>query len=297
MNRHETRVSIGMPVFNGEKFLEAAIQSILAQTFSDFELIISDNASTDRTAEICAAYAAKDNRIRYSRNEVNLGAAKNFNSVFDLSSGEYFKWAAVDDLIESEFLAQCVDVLDKDPTVAIAYSRARVLDELYGRGLREGTMRYEEVNLQSPKASARLRQLILAVLPCVYPIFGLIRSELLRQTPLIRPCVGADHCLLVDLVLRGKFAEVPEYLQVHRWHPESYGSKLRHGEGYVQADWYDARNRGRIVLPHWRRVREYFRSIVGCGERFGERIVMFVCLSAAVCGYGAAIIMYSPFRK
>ena len=128
-------------------------------------------------------------------------------------------------------------------------------------------MRYDHVNLGSSRASARFRQLILAVLPCVYPIFGLIRSDVLRQTPLIRPYVGADHCLLVDLVLRGKFAEVPHYLQIHRWHPGAYGSKLRHGEGSVQAEWYDPRNRGRIVLPQWRRVREYFRSVRGCRER------------------------------
>jgi glycosyltransferase involved in cell wall biosynthesis len=93
LGRDKPRLSIGMPVFNGEKYLKEALDSILAQTYSDFELLISDNASTDRTEQICREYAAKDRRIRYYRNEKNIGAPKNFNRVFELSSGKYFRWA------------------------------------------------------------------------------------------------------------------------------------------------------------------------------------------------------------
>ncbi len=109
MNTHKPPVAIGLPVFNAEKYLSQAVDSILAQTFSDFHLIISDNASTDRTQEICQAYAAQDNRIRYSRNHRNLGASPNFNRVFELSSHQYFKWAPHDDMIAPEFLARCVN--------------------------------------------------------------------------------------------------------------------------------------------------------------------------------------------
>ena len=104
MSENEPRVSIGMPVYNGEKYLEEAIQSILAQTYSDFELVISDNASTDKTQEICLEYAARDSRVRYHRNEKNLGAAPNYNRTFELSTGQYFKWADYDDLLAEEFL-------------------------------------------------------------------------------------------------------------------------------------------------------------------------------------------------
>src|SRR5512141_2931759 len=113
------RISIGLPVYNGEKYLELTIKSILAQSFTDFELIIADNASTDRTQEICQIYAARDRRIRYLRNEQNLGAAPNHNRVFQLSSGEYFKWSGYDDLIKPDFLAKCIDILDRNPSVAI----------------------------------------------------------------------------------------------------------------------------------------------------------------------------------
>src|SRR5436190_12174806 len=91
-------VSIGLPVFNGERYLRQALDSLLGQDFQDFELIISDNASTDRTAEICRAYVAKDRRIRYYRNESNIGSAPNYRRVFELARGEFFKWCSHDDV-------------------------------------------------------------------------------------------------------------------------------------------------------------------------------------------------------
>src|SRR4051794_3298661 len=92
------KLSIGLPVYNGENFLAHAVDSILAQDFRDFELIISDNASTDRTAEICRGYAESDPRVRYVRFETNQGGSRNFCYVFELARGEYFKWAAHDDV-------------------------------------------------------------------------------------------------------------------------------------------------------------------------------------------------------
>jgi glycosyltransferase involved in cell wall biosynthesis len=125
----KSKVSIGLPVFNGENYLEAAVDSILAQTFKDFELIISDNASTDRTQEICQRYCGRDSRVRYFRSEQNHGAAWNFNRVFELASGEYFKWAAHDDMIAPDFLQKCVAVLDEDPTVVLCHSQVQFINE------------------------------------------------------------------------------------------------------------------------------------------------------------------------
>ena len=116
MNDKKPKVSIGLPVYNGEDFLAEALDSLLDQTYDDFELIISDNASTDSTADICTSYSAKDSRIRYLRSDVNLGAAVNYNLVFELATGEYFKWAAHDDICAPEFIGACVDILDRYPT-------------------------------------------------------------------------------------------------------------------------------------------------------------------------------------
>src|SRR5919109_5579420 len=129
MNEGRARVSIGMPVYNGVRFLKEAIESILAQTFEDFELIISDNASIDQTEQICREYAAKDKRIRYYRNEKNLGAARNYNRVFELSTGEYFKWQAHDDLCDPQFLEKGVAVLARDPSIVLCYSKFLRIDE------------------------------------------------------------------------------------------------------------------------------------------------------------------------
>src|SRR5882762_1549884 len=116
------RISIGLPVYNGENFITDALESILGQTYTDFELIISDNASTDRTEALCKSYAARDPRIRYWRNAENLGAARNFNRVFELSSGEYFKWTAHDDVLAPDYLEKCIEASDRDPSVVLVYT-------------------------------------------------------------------------------------------------------------------------------------------------------------------------------
>ncbi|TJV45636.1 MAG: glycosyltransferase family 2 protein, partial [Mesorhizobium sp.] len=123
------KVSLGLPVYNGENFLSDAIQSILDQDFSDFELVITDNASTDRTADICLEFAQRDRRIRYVRNVRNLGAGANFNRAFQLSTGEYFKWCAHDDRLSSGFLTDCVRALDANARHVIAYPRLLGIDE------------------------------------------------------------------------------------------------------------------------------------------------------------------------
>jgi glycosyltransferase involved in cell wall biosynthesis len=98
------KVSIGVPVFNGENYLAQALESILAQDFADFEVIISDNCSTDKTPEICTSFAKRDSRVKYFRNDSNIGASPNYNRTFELSRGEYFKWCAHDDRCGRAFL-------------------------------------------------------------------------------------------------------------------------------------------------------------------------------------------------
>ena len=116
------RVSIGLPVYNGARYLHCALESLLAQSFDDFELVISDNASTDSTAEICKKFASADSRIRYYRQSENLGAAGNFNQAFKLSRAEYFTWAASDDVRHRTYLEKCVNLLDRQPELLWCHS-------------------------------------------------------------------------------------------------------------------------------------------------------------------------------
>src|SRR5246127_102134 len=122
-------VSVGLFVYNGERYIEETLDSILSQTFIDFELIISDNASTDRTGEIALSYAKRDDRIRYYRSEKNMGAGWNVRRVYELATGKYFKQAAADDMLEPDFLRLCVEALENDPSCVVAYTRTKEVDE------------------------------------------------------------------------------------------------------------------------------------------------------------------------
>src|SRR5689334_10548773 len=102
------KVSVGLPVYNGQRYVRHALESLRRQEFEDFEVVISDNASTDQTGEICAEYVARDARFRYFRNETNIGASPNYNRTFELARGEYFKWCAHDDVCLPGFLSKCM---------------------------------------------------------------------------------------------------------------------------------------------------------------------------------------------
>src|ERR687897_507571 len=123
------RVSVTLPVFNGERYLAQAIGSILDQSYRDFELIVSDNASTDGTNDICRSFEAQDRRIRYVRQPRNIGASPNFNICYALASGEFFKWAAHDDYLEPGYLAACVEALDANPDAVLCQSLVRLIDD------------------------------------------------------------------------------------------------------------------------------------------------------------------------
>jgi glycosyltransferase involved in cell wall biosynthesis len=253
MGENKPRVSIGLPVRDGENYLAETLDSILAQTYSDFELTISDNASTDGTEEIGRAYAARDERIRYFRNEKNLGAAENFNRVLELSAGEYFKWAAHDDLCAPEYLALCVEILDREPEVVLCYPRTRIID---GQG--EFVEDYfDGFHLDSPKPNVRFRDVFRAPGLC-NPVFGLMRARVLERTALIGNYAASDRVLLGELALHGQFYEVPEYLFLRRGHPQrSLAANVTDGE---IAAWFDPAMRGKVLLPRWRRLLEYLRA-------------------------------------
>jgi glycosyltransferase involved in cell wall biosynthesis len=261
MHDTQPRVSIGMPVYNGENYIQQALDAILVQTYPDFEVIISDNASTDRTQEICRTYAAKDKRIRYYRQDRNCGPAWNFNLVFELSRGEYFKWAAHDDLLAPDFLEKCVEVLDRDPNVVLCNAKANVIDECDGRYRGKYDI---NLNTESPEAHKRFYGLIygdpkLGEHRC-YEVFGLIRADSLRKTPLIGKYAHADGVLLVYLAFLGRFHEIPEYLFFPRVHAKQ-SMEIARTNYHLYTGWFDPKKEGKVSLPRWRILREYFFTI------------------------------------
>ena len=172
---HFTKVSIGLPIHNGEEFLSEAIDSILVQTFEDFELILCDNASSDGTQRICQEFAGRDGRIKYYRNTTNVGAARNFNWTFELSLGEYFKWAAHDDFLAHDFLEKCVDVLDKNPSIVLCQSEVQFVDDV---GKPKENLGRQLMNTGSDDPVLRFADLTVSVAGnWAFDIFGLIRSR------------------------------------------------------------------------------------------------------------------------
>jgi glycosyltransferase involved in cell wall biosynthesis len=224
------KVSIGMPVHNGERYLREALACLLDQTFEDFELVASDNASSDATPDILADAARRDRRVRVFRNPENIGAAPNWNRVFHLCASPYFKWAAHDDLYDPRYLEATVAVLDQDPETVLCHARTRLVDE-EGAVLRidPATGSYVDRRGQlragpptpgratSPDPARRFRDTFIGLVRC-FDVFGVMRADALRRTPLHRSWYGSDRALLVELSLHGRFAEVPEALFLKREH-------------------------------------------------------------------------------
>ncbi|HAZ10391.1 MAG TPA: hypothetical protein DCY56_04720 [Candidatus Omnitrophica bacterium] len=211
-------VSIGMPVYNGAQHIRQALDSLLDQDYKNFELIISDNASTDETQDICKWYIARDKRIRYYRNENNVGAIQNFNSVFAISQGDYFMWASCHDLWEKTFISRCVDILKKEHTVVLCYPLA---DWISANGDSLGVIS-RGIDTRGLDRMSRSHALLWS-LQFGYPIHGIIRTSMLKQTKSLRPVIGQDLVLLFEFSLLGEFAHIPEAMLHIRRAPD-YGS-------------------------------------------------------------------------
>lgn len=264
------RVSVGLAVYNGERFINDAMSSLLGQTFDDFELIISDNASTDHTEDICREYVATDRRVRYYRNRRNLGISSNYRRVFELSSGIYFKWATYDDVCAPEFIERCVEVLDRDGRVALAHPRARIIDAL-------GDVKADcpaGLHLESSRPSERLAQLF-RNLRLSNALYGVMRSDVLRETPLIGDFPAADIPLLAELSLRGLFYEIPEFLFYRRVHSRAI-SLQRDDQSQLAA--YNPEKAGRAVFRQWRLLGEHCRSMTRVPLPWRERLCVALLL-------------------
>lgn len=262
------KVSIGLPVYNGERYLRAAVDSILSQDYTDFELIISDNASTDATEAICREYAARDGRIRYHRNEVNLGAAGNHNHSLALARGPFFKWASHDDVLLPGFLRRCVEVFDPAPSsVVLVAPKSEIIDEHGGKT----GIPVESLDARQSQPSERVA-LVLGRVFWAPALFGLYRTEALKKTGLIRAFFATDYVLLVEMSLLGEIWEVPEVLFQRRFHP-GVSTRINRNWRELQA-WFDPSQKGfkRFIPPYTRLALEFLSSMKRIPMAPGERL-------------------------
>ncbi len=224
------KLSIGIPVFNGQEFLPELLDSLLTQTFRDFEILICDNASSDQTPDICCQYERRDSRIRYFRNSRNVGAIANFNRVFELSRAPLFKWAAHDDLYHDEYLAACMGLLESNPDTVLAHTGTAFISEK-GEMLpydqetdsftdrKTGRRYWADVPSigDTPVAVARFWQVLTRARWGTH-MFGIVRREALRQTSLLPNFAGSDRAMLAELALVGRFRCASEPLFLKRFH-------------------------------------------------------------------------------
>jgi glycosyltransferase involved in cell wall biosynthesis len=271
---YQPLLSIGMPVFNGANFIRESVQSILNQDYKEFELIISDNASEDETESICRSFAKNDFRIRYSRNDINIGAAGNYNKVFNEARGKYFKWAAHDDECHPAMFRRCVEFLEDAPdSVTMVYPLAELIDE-QGRTIESGL---DRIASEDSRPHRRLARLLWSLNMCD-PAFGLIKTEYLKKTRLIGPFFGADNVLLGELAMLGEIRELDEILFRLRTH--KHRSMKANPSARARAAWFDPLAAKKLlILPDWERmVWEMLRSVIRSKLHPAEKFKCFLVI-------------------
>jgi glycosyltransferase involved in cell wall biosynthesis len=271
-------------VYNGRRYVSRTLESLLAQTFRDFELVITDNGSTDGTEQICRDFAARDPRIRYHRADRNQGVVRNFNWCFELSRGEYFHWNAADDMVAPTFLEKCVALLDAEPAVINAFARSTIIDE------QDKPVRVNDydASAEDPRPHVRFDRVINIdhKRHCAQEIYGLIRRSALARTPLYEPFVRTDSILIARLALIGQFRAIEEPLFLNREH-EQRSVKLVPGQKantrsrlsrYVGVgpipppEFWNPALAQRLTFPEFRILGEYWRSLKFASLGAGDRI-------------------------
>jgi glycosyltransferase involved in cell wall biosynthesis len=276
-----TKVTIGMPVWNGAGFIVNAIESILAQTYDGFEVLISDNASSDTTAEICLEYAKRDPRISYVRQKMNIGPHANHTYVFRHSAGAYFKWAAHDDMLAPTFIEKCVAVLDSDEAVVncapdplligedgspLRYSsRDKAMMDDYGHSW--DIYPYSNAKLASTDVVERFAAAVLHTDTC-FQIYGLIRRTALERTSILPGFVGADKLLVIQLSLLGRYHLLREPLLYRRYHFYQGGAKDR-----------------RVSADTFRRAAAYLHTVAAAELTPGQRTECYLIIARRIAAW------------
>ena len=266
VDRKTPNVSIVLPVFNGERYLCRAVNSILQQTYGDFELLICDNASVDATEEIARDYTGNDQRIHYYRHNKNIGPNLNFSHGVDMVAGEYFKWAAHDDELAPDFLQTCINALDDNPQAVLCQSLVSIIDE---HGAQLAVYDSALNHADSTRQSARFSSLVLQPHVCT-DLFGVIRRSALKKTKRLQGNYhGCDRALLAELSLIGPFEKVTKPLFKSREHKQRYVRSVLPSQRttfHITAETHKT-ELSRLLLHS-----DYRRAVAKHGREFSQRL-------------------------
>lgn len=290
-------VSVGIPVYNGERYLDAALSSLRRQTFTDFQVVVCDNASTDATAEIAQGHQEQDPRFRYVRNAENLGVIRNYRRALDLAQGRYFKWHSSDDTLHHDYLSEMVGALDADPRAVLCACLMPPIDDegepipfdaAADAHISQSGERYRvwpaPSGLSDQRAVVRFDSAV-NELPGNMEgqfFYGLMRTDVVRQLPPHGLYVGAERVLLAELALRGPWLYIDRPLAQRRIHLEHLG------RGSVQdvTVRLDPQRSGRIAFPAALQLAGYLRAIHDVPLRPSDRLHSYRSIARKVLRAG-----------
>jgi glycosyltransferase involved in cell wall biosynthesis len=289
-------VSIGMPIYNGSNYLREGLTAILSQTYTNLEIVISDNASTDETEEICREFAAHDSRVSYYRNEQNIGSHKNFKLVCEMTNGKYFRWAAHDDLCSINSIEQCVAVMEQNPHIMLAYPEDLHIDDQSKPLPMESVIKIQAVQ-DTP--SQRFHHYIDVdwlqpwTTRIVNPLFGLMRNDVLKRTPIHDNFMGSDRVLIGELALYGQVVEVPGTLFQRRIHA-NMSEKAYKNDRELSIAMMPTRQR-QVFLPRNLMLKGLMRAVSRVPMSDHERKNCYGELARWFTQYGAARMVKDVF--
>ena len=270
-------VSIGIPVYNGANYMDIALDAIRNQTYRNIEIIISDNASTDNTEEICRTAMAEDDRIRYIRQDVNLGASANHNEVLKHGQGKYFVWAAHDDRHDPRFVETLVEMMESNPHAMAAFSRSASIDP-EGNLITEDDLRPD---MYSANPVTRFRHILDHKNTC-HPFFAVHNREKIMDTRLFLNFTGADRIMLTEILLRGPILEHPETLFFLRHHDDrstALPGKMKTRWGHPREAWFDPNRATKIVFPQWKRLGSNITAVASAPISIVQKASCYVGLA------------------
>jgi glycosyltransferase involved in cell wall biosynthesis len=257
-------VSVGMPVYNEEQFIEETILSILNQDYKNFELIISDNASTDKTKQICLNYSENDSRIRFYSRETTTDSTTNFNYVASLAKGDFFMWASGHDTRDPTFISRCVAALEQSNSIVLCYSDAVWIDK---NGKNIG---FEKSDIDTVGMSKieRIKK-VFWNLGYAYPIYGIFRKETLNAVLPYQKILGPDVVLLSELSAIGEFARLHEPLFNIR-KLSDYGD----WHIYFQKSMNINLNRKKAIGLFFQFIVKNYRAVIKHAQSPGEKLII-----------------------
>jgi glycosyltransferase involved in cell wall biosynthesis len=297
------KLAIGIPVFNGQEYLPELLDSLLAQTFRDFEILICDNASSDRTPQICCEYQRRDSRIQYVRNVRNLGAIANYNRVFNLTTAPLFKWAAHDDIYRETYLQTCITLLEENPDIILAHAGTAFIDEkseIFPFEQETGSFIDRKTGGRywadvpgigdTPVAADRFWHVLTRARWGTH-MFGIIRREILQQTSLLPNFAGSDRAMLAELALLGRFRCANERLFLKRFHA-NVSSALNNKElkDFLSTD-------GKRYSRRLRQIKAFFCAPMGKPIDVVSKSVCFMLLALHSARIAVQLVSQNDPRK